>query len=176
MFLRPRLFSVRHSGLPIAGMIFILGLIGGAMLSGAIGPATTAIAPVEQANSYPANISESRLPADVIRVVDGDTFEARVHVWPGIEITTKVRLRGIDAPEMSAQCRDEAAKAEASRAALQAILAQGGVSLAKVAPDKYGGRVVAEAATRITANVSSAMLDAGHARRYSGGRRESWCG
>ena len=29
-------------------------------------------------------------PADVLRVLDGDTFEARVRVWPGIEITTPV--------------------------------------------------------------------------------------
>jgi endonuclease YncB( thermonuclease family) len=37
--------------------------------------------------------------AEVLEVLDGDTFDARVHVWPGLDITIRVRLRGIDAPE-----------------------------------------------------------------------------
>ncbi len=44
--------------------------------------------------------------SQVVRVVDGDTFDARVSVWPGIEISTRVRLRGIDAPEMRARCKE----------------------------------------------------------------------
>jgi endonuclease YncB( thermonuclease family) len=38
-------------------------------------------------------------PVEVLRVLDGDTFEARLHLWPGLEVTTWMRLRGIDAPE-----------------------------------------------------------------------------
>src|SRR5215208_1700589 len=56
--------------------------------------------------------------AEVLRVLDGDTFEARVHLWPALDITTKVRLRGIDAPEMKARCREERNLAEAARDAL----------------------------------------------------------
>jgi endonuclease YncB( thermonuclease family) len=55
-------------------------------------------------------------------------------------------------------------------------LAQGGVGVSKVAPDKYGGRILAEASTRKTADVSGAMLAAGVARPYNGGRRDGWCG
>ena len=47
--------------------------------------------------------------AQVLRVLDGDTFEARVNIWPGVEVTTRVRLRSIDAPEMHARCDDERA-------------------------------------------------------------------
>jgi endonuclease YncB( thermonuclease family) len=36
-------------------------------------------------------------PADTLRIIDGDTFEARVRVWPGLDVNTKVRLRNIDA-------------------------------------------------------------------------------
>src|SRR5581483_2642633 len=61
-------------------------------------------------------------PVQVVRVIDGDTFEARVNVWPGIDITTRVRLRGIDAPEMHARCDAEQAKARAARDALAAML------------------------------------------------------
>ena len=45
--------------------------------------------------------------AEALRVLDGDTFEARVRVWPGFDVTTRVRLRGIDAPEMRARCRED---------------------------------------------------------------------
>jgi hypothetical protein len=44
-----------------------------------------------------------------------------------------------------------------------------------IGPDKYAGRVVADAATRRTENVSTAMLAAGHVRSYGGGHRSGWC-
>jgi hypothetical protein len=44
-----------------------------------------------------------------------------------------------------------------------------------VSLDKYGGRVLADAATRATADVSAALLRAGLVRDYGGGRREGWC-
>ena len=114
-------------------------------------------------------------PAEVLRVVDGDTFEARVHLWPGLDITTRVRLRGVDAPELKARCGDERIKAEAARDALRAILDQGEVGISRVALDKYGGRVVADASTGATPDVSAALLGAGLVRRYSGGHRDGWC-
>ncbi len=115
-------------------------------------------------------------PAEVLRIADGDTFEARVQVWPGIAITTKVRLREIDTPELKARCTQERVKAEAARARLAVILAEGGVELSRVGLDKFGGRVDAAASTHSTPDVSAALLQAGLGRRYAGGRRESWCG
>jgi len=115
-------------------------------------------------------------PAEVLRVIDGDTFEARINLWPGLDITTRVRLRGIDAPELKARCGEERTKAEAARDALRAMLDQGEVGISHVTLDKYGGRVVADASTQGTPDVSSALLGAGHARRYGGGHRDGWCG
>jgi micrococcal nuclease len=114
-------------------------------------------------------------PAEVVRVIDGDTFEARVRVWPGLEVNTKVRLRNVDAPELHARCADELAKAQAARAALETMLSAGGVTISRVGIDKYGGRVDALVATRGTADVSEALLSGGWARSYDGGRRGSWC-
>jgi hypothetical protein len=85
-------------------------------------------------------------PVDVIRTIDGDTFEARVHLAPGLDPMSRVRLRGIDAPELKASCPEELQKAEA-----------------------------ASVATKKTANVSAALLAAGHVRSYSGGHRIGWC-
>jgi endonuclease YncB( thermonuclease family) len=119
-------------------------------------------------------------PAEVVRVIDGDTFEARVRIWPGMEVTTRVCLRGIDAPELHACCDDERLKALTARDALARLLAEGSVGISRVGQDKYGGRVDADVSTARTPDVSAALLERGQAvgfaRRYSGGRRESWCG
>jgi endonuclease YncB( thermonuclease family) len=164
----------------LAAVTFAIGLGVGAT----IGPVTASrggseISPsVERATTNTSSRASSSImahPAEVLRVLDGDTFEARVHVWPGLDITTRVRLRGIDAPEMNARCIEERDKAEAARDALRAILDQGEVGISRVTLDKYGGRVVAEASTQATPDVSLALLEAGLARRYSGRRRDGWC-
>ena len=132
--------------------------------------------PLSTANTNLARLNtQFAYPAEVIRVIDGDTFEARVRVWPGLDVNTKVRLRNIDAPELHARCADELAKAQASRAALETMLAVGGVTVSRVGIDKYGGRVDALVATRDIADVSAALLSSGWARSYDGGRRGSWC-
>jgi len=103
-------------------------------------------------------------PAEVVRIIDGDTFQVRVQVWPGLSVDAKVRLRGIDAPELHARCADEYAKAQAARAALETILAAGGVTISRVGIDKYGGRVDASVATRDTTDVSGRFRSAAQRR------------
>jgi endonuclease YncB( thermonuclease family) len=119
--------------------------------------------------------SDMRHAVEVIRTIDGDTFEARVHLGPGFDPTTHVRLRGIDAPELKASCPQELQMAEAATDALRALLREGDVMIFNIGPDKYAGRVVADVATRRSGNVSAAMLAAGHARSYGGGHRSGWC-
>ena len=113
---------------------------------------------------------------EVVRTIDGDTFEARVHLSPGLDVTTRVRLRGIDAPELKARCEKEFRMAEAASDALRNLLAEGDVTISKVGPDKYPGRIDASVATRRTPDVSAALLAGGFARAYDGGHRSGWCG
>lgn len=142
--------------------------------------AAAALRPVSQGRAVAAPAPKHQAafgyPADVVRVLDGDTFEARVRVWPGIEITTKVRLRGVDAPELRARCVAERVKAQAARDALAALLAQGAVGVTRVSLGKYGGRVIADASAGDTVSIAEALLAAGHVRRYGRGRRGGWCG
>ncbi|MBR0990895.1 thermonuclease family protein [Bradyrhizobium japonicum] len=118
---------------------------------------------------------DMRQPVDVVRTVDGDTFLARVHQSNGRDLVARVRLRGIDAPEMKASCQDELDKAEAASDALRNLLGQGGVMIFNLGQDKYG-RVLADVATKRTANVSAALLAGGYVRSYNGGHRNGWCG
>jgi len=116
----------------------------------------------------------ARQPVEVIRTVDGDTFLARVHQHNGVDLVARVRLRGIDAPELKASCQEELDKAEAAARALRDLLGQGGVTITNLGPDKYG-RVLADVATRRTTNVAAALLAGGYARSYNGGHRDGWC-
>ncbi len=168
----------------VAAAMFALGVIADNALRPVArggGPTETAL-PVRQTHAVPAARAVRptdpgvRYPAEVIRIIDGDTFEARVRVWPRLDVDTKVRLRGIDAAELHARCSGELAQAQSARTALEMILAEGGVSLSQVGIDKYGGRVDAAVATRNTADVSAALLTGGFARAYGGGKRGSWCG
>ena len=113
--------------------------------------------------------------AEVVRIIDGDTFVARMRTGAGGEVETPVRLRSIDAAELHARCSKELRLALAARAALQRLLAEGRVMLSHVGPDKYPGRIDANVATRGTNDISAAMLSGGFARAYDGGRRGSWC-
>jgi endonuclease YncB( thermonuclease family) len=135
-------------------------------------------AEIEASNEIPTaqNIpSLGRYSVDVLRVIDGDTFEARVHLWPGHDLTTRVRLRGVDAPELKARCDNERVKAEAALIALRGMLQDRDVSIWNVGPDKYFGRIVAEAGTRRTPDISNALIAKGVARSYGGGHRDGWC-
>ena len=98
-----------------------------------------------------------------------------MHLSPGQDVTTRVRLRGIDAPELKAACAEEFRMAEAATSALRDLLGQGEVAIYNIGPDKYQGRVVADVATKRTGNVSAALLTTGHVRSYNGGHRNGWC-
>jgi endonuclease YncB( thermonuclease family) len=114
-------------------------------------------------------------PVTVLRTIDGDTFEARVALASGTTITTRVRLRGIDAPELHAHCTEEFRGAVAAADALDRLLHEGGVTIANIGPDRYPGRIDADVATSKTPNVSATLLAGGYGRPYDGGHRESWC-
>lgn len=113
--------------------------------------------------------------AEVVRVIDGDTFEAAARIWLGEAVDIHVRIQGIDAPELHARCGSEYARARAARAWLERRIGGGEVELSDVRYDKYGGRV--RAVVRDGAgNVGQAMIAGGLARPYHGGHRQPWCG
>ena len=156
-----------------AAAIFAAGLTLGALSGG--GAIDRTVVPPSKPQSTSAPL-RAIYPVEVLRVLDGDTFEARVKVWPGMEAVTRVRLRGVDAPEMKARCEDERVKPLAAKDALTRMLNEGAIGLTNVSQDKYGGRVDADASTTNTRDVGEALVALGLARHYDGGRRMGWCG
>lgn len=99
-------------------------------------------------------------------VVDGDTF------WIGGE---KVRIAGIDAPETHPpRCQYEAQLGEEATEKLHALLNSGAVTMTSIDRnrDRYG-RLLRNVAVN-GEDVGEAMVSAGVARDYAGGRRP-WC-
>lgn len=127
-----------------------------------------------QASDYTTYFS-GPVNAQVVRVIDGDTFEASAAIWLGQQIAVRVRIAGIDAPELRARCDGERQRAEAARDYLSKRIAGGEVKLSAVRYDKYGGRVDASVVDA-RGDVGEAMIRAGLARSYDGGHRDGWCG
>jgi micrococcal nuclease len=122
-----------------------------------------------------ASVFSGPVSAHVDRVIDGDTFEASAAIWLGQQISVRVRIAGIDAPELRARCDAERRRAEAARSYLGQRIEGGEVRLSSVRYDKYGGRVDASV-TDLRGDIAYAMIRAGLARLYDGGRRAGWCG
>lgn len=105
-------------------------------------------------------------------VVDGDTFHLGER---------RIRIIGIDTPEVKARCPAEAEQAEAATAMLQGLLNQGPFEM--VGPlyrdrDRYGRELRAlrrKLPDGSVQSIASEMRESGLARRYLGGFRGGWC-
>ncbi len=123
------------------------------------------------------------IPGRVLQVIDGDTLLIEARIWLDQVVTTRVRLDGVDAPELAGRCAAERTAAAAAKAYLGERIAEGGddgpagsqVVLHQVRWGKYAGRVLARVTTVAGADLAAALLAAGHARPYTGGRRSAWC-
>lgn len=115
------------------------------------------------------------IEAEVLRVLDGDTVEARALIWPGQSVRVSVRIRGIDAPEIHSRCAREREAAGRARDMLAGLVAQGRIALTNIGGGKYYGRVLADVATPDNADIASLLLAAALVRPYQGGRRQPYC-
>ncbi len=99
-------------------------------------------------------------------VVDGDTF------WIGGQ---KVRIAGIDAPEThDYRCRSELELGERAARDLLALLNSGAVTMTPIDRDRdVYGRLLRNVSVN-GRDVGEALISAGEARAYAGGRRP-WC-
>ncbi|WP_207539599.1 thermonuclease family protein [Sabulicella rubraurantiaca] len=96
---------------------------------------------------------------------DGDTLRC------GAE---RIRLIGLDAPEMRGQCPREVRLAQVARNRLAVLVAQG-VEIEPRGRDRYR-RLLAVVRDREGRDVAQTLITEGLARPYYGrGRRQGWC-
>jgi len=114
-------------------------------------------------------------PARLVRVIDGDTVEVDVDLWPGLVQRIHVRLDGVNTPEKhGASACEKAAGLRATEFTQKLLGKARRLILTGVRPDKYGGRVLG----RILADdkdLGEALLRAGLAKPYHGEKRGAWC-
>lgn len=98
--------------------------------------------------------------------VDGDSIRAGGRI---------VRILGIDTPELhGARCPHERQAAELARDFVQRHIADGVYVITRRAPDRYA-RPLARVYLRDGRDLAQLLIREGHARRYTGGRRQGWC-
>lgn len=135
---------------------------------------------VALATGHVAAAGDSRVPgpvqARVLKVIDGDTIVVRARIWLGQDVETRVRLAGVDAPELRGACLRERAMAQAARKRIAEMIDGVVVNLYDIRQDKFGGRVLANVQTAVGDDLAALLIAHGLARAYDGGMRASWCG
>ena len=70
--------------------------------------------------------------AEILRVVDGDTMWVKVHLRPDLWIKEKLRLRGLDCPELATP------EGQAAKRFVEGLMAQAkGITITTTKPDKW---------------------------------------
>jgi endonuclease YncB( thermonuclease family) len=113
--------------------------------------------------------------AKLLRVIDGDTVLVKAYIWPSQTIETKVRIAGINAPELHAKCEEEKQKAVEAKKYLEKNLSKN-LYLHNLKWGKYAGRVIATVTDDNDHNIFDEMIEKKMVVRYSGkSKRKSWC-
>ena len=115
------------------------------------------------------------VPALVVDVIDGDTVLVRARIWLGQEVETRVRLDGVDTPELRGKCQAARRLAREARAFVQARVGGRQVILRDIQYGKYAGRVVARIQTPDGDDLADALIAAGLGHPYDGAARAPWC-
>ncbi len=136
--------------------------------------ALLAASPTSVCVTMAAEVLPGPFHAELLRVVDGDTFQARVRLWLGLDLVRFIRIAGIDAPEIKGKCPGETEAARAARDHLALLLGGGAVTLTDVHHGKFAGRVVATVRLPTGQDVAARLIAAGHALP-AGHRRVDRC-
>ncbi len=130
--------------------------------------------------SVPAQAKETVLgpvEAQVIKVIDGDTIRVKARIWLGLEKNIKVRLNGVQSPELyRPKCAYERHLAEQAKNVTTDAIAQQPVLLINIKYGKYSDRVIADVLNHQGRPLKAFLLDQALAQPSKTGKRLDWCG
>ena len=119
----------------------------------------------------------------VTRIIDADTQEAVISLFPGIQTTVSIRSLGIDTPEIrrpSKQCAvEEKALAIEAKSYVESIIPVGSkIRISNVGLGKYAGRVLGQIYFQSDGewlSLSQDLINREYAVKYQGGTKINWC-
>ncbi len=101
--------------------------------------------------------------AKILRIIDGDTFTAEIYLFPKQTASYAVRIRGMDAPEITRKKSPEYALGQRASAYLQQLLPVGSmVILDNLGFDSFG-RILADVRYQ-HGKIAQQMIAANHAK------------
>jgi len=111
----------------------------------------------------------------VISIYDGDTLRVNIDSFPDIiGKNIRIRLKGIDAPEIKGKCQKEIDLAIMARDYLRNAINQSSqIELRNIQRGKYF-RIVGELYVN-GENMSNNLIRRKLAYHYNGGKKRSWC-
>lgn len=118
------------------------------------------------------------IEVEFVRVYDGDTVDVRLPSLPRPLDKLRIRLAGIDTPELGKRARcplenDLARKAQAFLA--DELKGSEQIRVYGFKWDKYGGRLLGDLRTS-EGSIKDLLISSGHAVPYKGvGLRQDWC-
>ena len=108
----------------------------------------------------------------MLRIVDGDTLDARIDLGFDVHVNKRIRLMGIDTCESRTRDKVEKVKGLAAKARLKELLKQdkNKFKLISHGTGKFG-RVLGDIEISV-GNVCDILVEEGHAFSYFGGNKE----
>jgi micrococcal nuclease len=128
-------------------------------------------------SAYAAELTYGPYRADVIKIIDGDTVQLDVAMWPRMSYRVNLRLAGVNTPEKKGRVPEceKAAGQKATNFTQNWLRGMKMVVVSELKEDKYGGRMLGKLAKPNGEDLAQALIKTGHAKPYDGGKRGPWC-
>ena len=111
-------------------------------------------------------------PAKVTRVIDGDTIDVTLIIYPGLSQDARIRISGIDAPETRTRLACEKALGLESKSRLsQIIVNSSNITVLIYGVDSFGRQIALVYADGIS--IGETLLAEGYAKEYP--FKGLWC-
>ena len=113
---------------------------------------------------------------EVLRVVDGDTIDAKIDLGFDVSVKKRVRFLGINTPESRTRDKEEKKRGLAAKARVQELLDEASeIQLTSHGVGKFG-RCLGELNLcnddgLTMTNLNNKLIEEGHAVEYHGGKR-----
>ncbi len=108
----------------------------------------------------------------VEEVIDGDTFHVTFMLY-GNPMTIKLRLAGVDAPELHSKDKDEIVAGKLVGSYVTKLIEKKYVTCHFKKWDKYGGRVVGTLVYK-DRDLSCHLIEMGYVKAYEGAKKSDW--